>query len=77
MTVLKEVVHPGHEKDDWHLILQFGEFKHGSGKTHRGYRFVCRQGTGPVQHNTRIPSLGDAELLMRLARESGWGNEKG
>jgi hypothetical protein len=77
VTVLKEIVHPGHKKDDWHLALELAEFKHGSGKVYKGYRFVCRQGTGPTETEPRIPSLADAEILIQLAKKAGWGNEKG
>jgi hypothetical protein len=77
VTVLKEVIHPDHKKDDWHLALQLAEFKHSGGKVHRGYRFVCRRETGHAQNDTRIPSLADAEALIRAAKEAGWGNEQG
>lgn len=77
VTVLKEVVHPGHKKDDWHLGLQLAEFKHGSGKVHKGYRFICRHGNGSVETDVRIPSLADAEALIQAAKKAGWGNEKG
>jgi hypothetical protein len=77
VTVLKEVTAPGQKKDGWHLTLQFAEFKHGSGEVHKGFRFVCGKGTGPVELDTRIPSLADAETLIKAAKEAGWGNEKG
>jgi hypothetical protein len=75
--VLKEVIHPGQKKDDWHLALRLAEFKHSDGKSQKGFRFVCRHGAGPVKDDTRIPSLADAESLIRAAKEAGWGNEKG
>jgi hypothetical protein len=31
---------------------------------------------GHAQNDTRIPSLVDAEALIRAAKEAGWGNEK-
>jgi hypothetical protein len=78
VTVLNEVVHPGHTKDNWHLALQLAEFKHSGGQVYKGYRFVCRADeSADARHETRIPSLADAEALIRAAKEAGWGNEKG
>ena len=45
--------------------------------TIRGYRFIWRRSDGslqPARGQARIPSLFDAELLMKLAREAGWGD---
>jgi len=78
VTVLNEVPQPDDKKkEDWHLALQLAEFKHAGGAIRKGYRFICREGTNPMQHDTRIPSLAEAEGLIRMAKEAGWGNEKG
>jgi hypothetical protein len=60
VAMLKEVPHPGHKKDDRHLALQLAEFKHDGGKIHKGYRFVCLEGTDGPQRETHIPLLADA-----------------
>ena len=42
-----------------------------------GYRFIWRRPDGslqPARGQARLPSLADAELLMRLARDLGWGD---
>ena len=42
VKVMKEVVHPGHPKDNWHLALQHTEVTYSDGRTVQAYRFVCR-----------------------------------
>jgi hypothetical protein len=53
-----------------------GQYDDGS-EPQTGYRFIWRRPDGslqPARGQARIPSLADAELLIRMARELGWGN---
>jgi hypothetical protein len=78
VKVTKEVVYPGHPKDNWHLALQHVEVTYSDGRTVKAYRFVCRQGLGKTDmHEAHFPSLADAEVLIQEAKKAGWGNEKG
>lgn len=78
MSVEHEIVHPDYSPDDWHLALQFGEFKTAHGKVYMGYQIVCRRSkNAKPEAVTRIPSLKDIEIMMDLARKAGWGNEAG
>jgi hypothetical protein len=81
VIVLNEVAHPDHATDDWHLYLQWVRYQYDTGQEpENGYRFIWRRPDGSLQAargQARIPSLDDAELLIRLAREAGWGSEQG
>jgi hypothetical protein len=46
VKVMKEVVHPGHPKDNWHLALQRAAITYSDGRAVKAYRFVCREGLG-------------------------------
>src|SRR6267143_866507 len=65
-------------KTDGALCLQWGRYQYDD-KTEpqAGYRFIWRRPDGslqPARGQARIPSLSDAELLIKLAREAGWGD---
>ena len=79
VVILNEIVHPEHPTNDWHLCLQWGRYQYDNGdEPETGYRFVWRRPDGslqPARGQVRIPSLSDAELLIRLAREAGWGDQ--
>jgi hypothetical protein len=77
VKVMKEVVHPGHPKDNWHLALQRAAITYSDGRAVKAYRFVCREGLGRPEHEAHFPSLADAEALVQAAKQAGWGNEKG
>ena len=77
-----EVVHPEHiaGPNVWRLWLQWGDYVHDHRAIENGYRFIWRRPNGSLQAargQARIPSLADAELLIRLAREAGWGDRVG
>jgi hypothetical protein len=78
VVILNEIVHPQHPTNDWHLCLQWGRYQYDNGnEPESGYRFVWRRPNGslqPARGQARIPSLSDAELLIRLARAAGWGD---
>lgn len=83
VTVLNSTQHPDHPEagtDGWCLLLQWARYVHGDGRLEHGYRFIWRRPDGslqPARGQARIPSLQDAELLMRQAREEGWGDRRG
>lgn len=77
VKVLKEIVHPDHPKDNWHLALQHAEVTYSDGRAVNAYRFVCRQGLGKPVHEAHFPYLADAEQLIKLAKAAGWGNAEG
>ena len=92
VVILNEVVHPEHRPDGWRLCLQWGRYQYDNGdEPQNGYRFISatpanpreqqQQGRDgslqPARGQARIPSLSDADLLIRLAREAGWGDENG
>lgn len=77
VKVMKEVVHPGHPKDNWHFALQHAAVTYSDGRAVNAYRFVCRQGLGKTEKEAHFPSLADAETLIQLAKKAGWGSEKG
>jgi hypothetical protein len=50
------------------------------GETQDGYRFIWRRPDGSLQAargQARIPSIGDAEKLIQMARSGGWGDKIG
>lgn len=77
VKLMKEVVHPGQPKDNWHFALQQAAVTYSDGRTVKAYRFVCQPGLGKTEHEAHFPSPADAETLIQLAKKAGWGNEKG
>jgi len=81
VQVINEV--PKHEKKpkDWVLHLQWCRYFYDDGNMERGYRFIWRRPeTGalqPARGQARIVSLKDAEELIRMARDDGWGDYTG
>jgi hypothetical protein len=80
VVVLNEIIHPDHRLDGWHLCLQWARYQYDNGdEPEHGYRFVWRRpdrSLQPARGQARIPSLSDAELLIRLARDAGWGDQR-
>jgi len=76
IVILNEVSHPEHPPNDWRLCLQWGRYQYDNmSEPQAGYRFIWRRPDGslqPARGQARIPSLFDAELLIKLAREAGW-----
>jgi hypothetical protein len=58
VIILNEIAHPEHRPNGWRLCLQWVRYQYDDGS----------------EPEARIPSLADAELLIRLAREMGWGD---
>jgi hypothetical protein len=79
VIILNEIVHPEHRQNGWRLCLQWARYQYDDkSEPQTGYRFIWRRPDGslqPARGQARIPSLADAELLIRLARELGWGEQ--
>jgi hypothetical protein len=79
VIVLNEIIHPEHRRNGWRLCLQWARYQYDDkSEPQAGYRFIWRRPDGslqPARGQARLPSLADAELLMRLARELGWGDQ--
>jgi hypothetical protein len=78
VIVLHQIAHPEHAPHDWRLCLQHVRYQYDTGeKPEDGFRFIWRRPDGslqPARGQARIPSLQDADLLIRLACEADWGN---
>jgi len=65
----------------WVLCLQWCRYVYDNGKMELGFRFIWRRpGTGalqPARGQARITTLEDAETLIAMARNQGWGNKVG
>jgi len=81
VQVINEVPRPERNPADWVLHLQWCRYVYDNGNMERGYRFIWRrQKTGalqPARGQARIRSLKDAEKLINMARNEGWGDHKG
>jgi hypothetical protein len=80
VVILNEAIHPNHPTNNWHLCFQWVRYMHDDGSVESGYRFIWRRSDGSLQAargQARIPSLDDAETLMNIAREQGWGKNDG
>jgi hypothetical protein len=78
VIVLNEIAHPEHRHNGWRLCLQWARYQYDDkSEPQTGYRFIWRRPNGslqPARGQARIPSLADAELLIRRARQLGWGD---
>ena len=76
VIALNEIAHPEHRRDGWRLCLQWARYQYDyRTEPQTGYRFIWRRPDGslqPARGQARLPSMADAELLIRLARELGW-----
>lgn len=66
--------------DGWILCFQYGRYVYEDGTQEEGYRFIWRYPDGKQQGargQARIPSLTDAQDLIKRAIEDGWGNLTG
>ena len=80
VKVLNEVRHPAHRGGGHQLCVQECRYRYEDGTQPVGFRFIWRRPNGNLaaaRGQTRLPSLDDAEELIRLARMAGWGNNKG
>ena len=77
VIILNEIAYPEHRSSGWRLCLQWARYQYDDkSEPETGYRFIWRRPDGslqPARGQARIPSLADAELLIKLARELGWG----
>jgi hypothetical protein len=79
VIILNEIAHPEHRQNGWRLCLQWVRYQYDDkSEPETGYRFIWRRPDGslqPARGQARLPSLADAELLIRLARQLGWGDQ--
>ena len=80
VQVIKEVMtgNPMITKE-WELCLQWCLYVYDDGTNENGYRFIWRRPDGslqPARGQARIPSLEQAEELMKKAKSDGWGKYK-
>lgn len=80
VQVINEVPSREATHKDWILCLQWCRYFYDDGNMQHGYRFIWRRPGGslqPARGQARIISLEDAERLMSMAREQGWGDYRG
>ena len=78
--IVNEVRQEKQSPDAWVLCLQWGRYIYDDGNMEHGYRFIWRRGDDslqPARGQARIISLEDAENLIRVARNQGWGDYEG
>lgn len=78
VQVINEIPRPEERPKDWVLYLQWCRYFYDDGNMQHGYRFIWRRpGSGalqPARGQARIVSLKDAEELIKMARNEGWGD---
>lgn len=81
VQVVNEVPKPEREPEDWVLHLQWCRYFYDDGGMQHGYRFIWRRSESgalqPARGQARIVSLKDAEELIKMARNEGWGDYTG
>ena len=81
VQVINEVPKPKPRPKNWVLHLQWCRYFYDDGGMQHGYRFIGRlPGNGalqPARGQARIVSLKDAEELIKMARNEGWGDYTG
>jgi len=62
----------------WVLCLQWCRYLYDNGTMELGFRFIWRRPESgalqPARGQARIPTLEDAEKLIKVARKKGWGD---
>jgi 3-hydroxyisobutyrate dehydrogenase-like beta-hydroxyacid dehydrogenase len=74
VQVINEVKGDGTE---WVLCLQWARYLYDDGHMEHGYRFIWRREDGSLQAargQARIPSLRQAQELIKKAKAAGWGD---
>jgi hypothetical protein len=86
VQVVEEVKLEKPQYGGWVLCLQWCRYVYDNGKMERGFRFIWRRprigaqqkgALQPARGQARITKLEDAETLIAMARNEGWGNEIG
>ena len=80
VQIINETPKPELSPKDWVLHLQWCRYIYDNGNMEHGYRFIWRKPGGslqPARGQARIVSLKDAEELMKVARNEGWGDYTG
>ena len=64
-----------HNKPEWCLCFQWGEYQYEDDSSNYGYRFIWRRPNGdlaPQRGQARIPNLADMFALLNKAAQAGW-----
>ena len=81
VQVINEVPRPEQRPRHWVLHLQWCRYFYDDGNMQHGYRFIWRRPESgalqPARGQARIVSLEDAERLIEMARNEGWGDHTG
>lgn len=80
VQIVNEVQKDKPKPGKWVLCLQWCRYLYDDGNMEHGYRFIWRRPNGslqPARGQARIVSLKDAEKLMEMARNEGWGDYVG
>jgi hypothetical protein len=81
VQVVEEVKLKKPQYDGWVLCLQWCRYLYDDGKMELGFRFIWRRPPSgslqPARGQARITTLEDAETLIAMARNKGWGNNVG
>ena len=83
MAARVQVIHeacPDSGKGVWALSFQWCLYVYDDGTSENGYRFIWRKPDGslqPARGQARIPSISEAEKLIEVAKNEGWGDLEG
>lgn len=80
VQIINEVQKDKPQPDHWILCLQWCRYLYDDGNMEQGFRFIWRRPNGslqPARGQARITSLKDAEKLIEMARNKGWGDNVG
>ena len=80
VQIINEVSKDKPKAGHWVLYLQWCRYLYDDGNMEHGFRFIWRRPNGslqPARGQARIVSLKDAEKLIEMARNQGWGDNRG
>lgn len=80
VQIIKEVPRKEDGIGEWTLCFQWCQYVYDDGNSQYGYRFIWRTPEGhlqPARGQARIPSIKEANYLMQLAKDDGWGDHDG
>lgn len=78
VQIVNEVPKPQKGRNTWSLHLQWCRYLYDDGNMEHGYRFIWRRpntaALQPARGQARLISLDQAEELIEMARNEGWGD---
>jgi len=80
VQVINQVTRGNPRARRWALYLQWCRYLYDDGNMEQGYRFIWKRPDGslqPARGQARIASLREAEELIQMARDQGWGDNIG